>query len=266
MNNERCAVALIFLRGVEDGHCFSAGKVPGESAFDVDQLVAQPNVGEGSAHHDFVIAAARAVGVEVGGLHAVLLQVFSGGTIFLDGAGGTDVVGGHAVAKDGQHAGLLDFLDLGRFHRHLLEVRSAADVGGIFFPGVGFALWHGEAAPALVALKDFAVTLGEHVGGDRLLNRFLDLALRRPDVGKIDGGAVAAFANGILAQIGVDASGKREGDHQRRRHQVIRANLGVDAAFKVAIAGENGGDHQLLLVDGLRYFGGERAGGADAGP
>jgi len=47
-----------------------------------------------------VIAAARAVRVEVGGLDAVLLQIFSGGAVFLDGSSGRDVVGGDAVAED----------------------------------------------------------------------------------------------------------------------------------------------------------------------
>jgi hypothetical protein len=71
----------------------------------VHQFVAQADVGESAADHDFVIAAARAVGVEVGGLDAVLLQIFSGGAVFLDRAGGRDVVGGNAVAQHRQHAG-----------------------------------------------------------------------------------------------------------------------------------------------------------------
>jgi hypothetical protein len=45
------------------------------------ELVAQAHVGEGAAHHDFVVAAARAVAVEVGGLDAVLGEVFSGGPL-----------------------------------------------------------------------------------------------------------------------------------------------------------------------------------------
>ena len=97
-------VGLIFLRRLKDRH-FSIGRqMAGESAFDVDQLVAQANVGESSAHHDFVIAAARAVGVEVPRLHSVLLQIFSGRTIFFNRTGRRNVVGSNAVSQYRQYA------------------------------------------------------------------------------------------------------------------------------------------------------------------
>src|SRR5271155_4833098 len=124
----------------------------GESSFYVYELVAQADIGEGAADHYLVIAAARTVGVEVGGLDAVLLQIFSGGAVFLDGSGGRDVVGGDAVAEHCQDARTLDFFYRRRFDLHAFEVGSAADVGGIFFPGVGLAFGNLEAAPALVTL------------------------------------------------------------------------------------------------------------------
>src|SRR3546814_4300664 len=40
----------------------------------VEHLVADADVGEGAAHHHIVVAAARAVAVEVGRLHAARLQ------------------------------------------------------------------------------------------------------------------------------------------------------------------------------------------------
>src|SRR6202035_1696852 len=110
-DDERDAVGLIFLGGVEDRHFLIGGEVAGVAAFDVDEFVAQTEVGEGATDHDLVIAAARSVGVEVGGLDAFLLQIFSGGTIFLDRSGGGDVVGGDAVAEDGEHARVPDVFD-----------------------------------------------------------------------------------------------------------------------------------------------------------
>ncbi len=86
----------------------------------------------------------------------------------------------------------------------------------------------------------------------------------RPDVGHVDGLAVAAFADGVFAQVDVDAAGQREGDHQRRGHQVVGADFGIDAAFEIAIAGEHGRDDQFFFVDGLRHFFGQWAGVADA--
>ena len=76
----------------------------------------------------------------------------------------------------------------------------------------------------------------------------------RPDVGQIHRLAVSAFAERIFAQIDVDAPGQRERDHQRRRHQIVRAHFGVDASFKVAIAREHRGDDQFFFVDRLRNF------------
>jgi hypothetical protein len=55
---------LVVLRGVVDERLRAAGlgEVAGVAAGDiVEQLVAQPDVGEGAADHDLVVAAARAV-------------------------------------------------------------------------------------------------------------------------------------------------------------------------------------------------------------
>ena len=68
------------------------------------EQVAQADVGEGAARHHAVVAAARAVAVEVDRLHAVLHQELPGGRVLLDRAGRRDVVGRHAVADHHQHA------------------------------------------------------------------------------------------------------------------------------------------------------------------
>ncbi len=59
-------------------------------------------------------------------------------------------------------------------------------------------------------------------------------------------------------------SGERVRDNEWRRHQVIRAHLGRDAALKVAIAGENGNGHEAVLLDRLRDVLGQRPRVADA--
>jgi hypothetical protein len=76
--------------------------------------VLDAHVGEGAAHHHVVVAAARAVAVEVGLLHAVLQQPLAGGRAGLDGAGGRDVVGGDGVAKQ-RHDARRPALLFGRF-------------------------------------------------------------------------------------------------------------------------------------------------------
>ena len=51
----------------------AAGQVPGDPAFDPRyERIAQPNVGEGAANHDLVVASAGPEGVEVAPLDALL--------------------------------------------------------------------------------------------------------------------------------------------------------------------------------------------------
>ena len=66
---------------------------------DGHELVAQAHVSEGATDHNLVIAAARAIGVELTPLDAVLEQILSGGRVGADGAGGRDVIGRDRVAE-----------------------------------------------------------------------------------------------------------------------------------------------------------------------
>src|SRR5690606_38649553 len=73
-DDERRAVLRVLHRRVVDRHGLAA--VLRHPTFDAgNHLVANADVGEGAAHHDFVVAAAAAVGVEVLLLDLVLDQV-----------------------------------------------------------------------------------------------------------------------------------------------------------------------------------------------
>src|ERR1019366_9748377 len=133
--------------------------MPGESAFEAgDHLVAQSHVGKCPAPHDFVIPTSRTVGIEIGWLDAASLQIFSGGTVFLNGASGRNVVGGDAVSQYRQHARATDILDRRRLQRHIVKVRSAADVSRGFIPRISFSLGNWQPAPAVIAVIDLAIT------------------------------------------------------------------------------------------------------------
>ena len=67
-----------------------------------------------------------------------------------------------------------------------------------------------------------------------------DFLLGGPDVAEEDGLAGLVLAERVVVEVEVDAAGEGVGDDQRRRHEVVGANFGVDAAFEVAIAGEDG--------------------------
>ncbi len=83
-HDERHAFGLIALRGIVDGRALARRLVDGVAAFDdvagviLDHEVLDADVGERAAHHDFVVAAARSVLVEVGGRHALGDEILSG--------------------------------------------------------------------------------------------------------------------------------------------------------------------------------------------
>ena len=67
-------------------------------------LVANADICKRAAHHNFVIAAARSVGVEIKRLDLVRAQIFAGRTVCLDRTGRRNMVCGDAVAKQSQNA------------------------------------------------------------------------------------------------------------------------------------------------------------------
>ena len=58
---------------------------------------------------------------------------------------------------------------------------------------------------------------------------------------------------------------KRVGHNKRRRSQPIGAHLLVHAPFKVAVAGEHRGNHEIAFSNRARNMLGQRSGIADAG-
>jgi hypothetical protein len=68
----------------------------------------------------------------------------------------------------------------------------------------------------------------------------LHLGARRPHVLQEDGLAVAPRAERLGVRIEVDGAGEGVRDDQRRRREVVRAHLGVHAAFEVAVAAQHG--------------------------
>ena len=123
----------------------------------------------------------------------------------------------------------------------------------------------GQGAPALVALEERAVALDEHLAVEHRLDDLGDLGIGRPEVAEVDGATLAVVSDGVVLQVDVHRAGERVRDDQRRRREVIHADVGVDAAFEVAVAGEHRAHGEVVIVDGLRDLGCERARVADAG-
>ena len=66
-------------------------------------------------------------------------------------------------------------------------------------------------------------------------------------------------------QIDVDTARERERDDQRRRHEEIGFDAGMDAGLEIAVAGEHAGGDEIVFHDGFLDRPGQRTGVADAG-
>ena len=147
---------------------------------------------------------------------------------------------------------------------HPVKIRRTLHVLRRGVPVIALAGDDGELAPVVVALEDVGVFAFEHLLADARRHRRRDLVVARPDFAQVHRLAVAAGAERLGRQIDVHAPGERVGDDERRRGEIVRANLRVDAALEVAVARQHRGDDQVGVGDGLRDVAGQRAGVADA--
>ncbi len=220
------------------------------------EKIPQSHVGEGAAHHHLVIAAARAVGVEIRRLDAVLDEVTPGRAVGLDCACGRDVIGGDAVAEQGKNPGTADVGEPRRLLAHAVEVRRVAHVGGIVLPFELTRRRHRHLSPAPIAGKHVGVARAKHVRVDGGADGVLDLPAARPDVAQVDGLAVGVLAERIVDQVESHVARDGVGDDQRWRGEEIHAHVGVNAALEVTITREHragndvGGPHRV--TDRLR--------------
>ncbi len=171
MTQRHLLVAILHGRAV-DGHFFAARLMNRPAALGAGrELVAQANIREGSAHHHFMIAATRAVGIEVLRLDAVRDQVFSSRAIGLDRAGWGDVIRRDAIAEHGQRTQSAQIRDGAWPNLHALEIWRILDVGGFVVPGVEIAFGNRQGAPVLVARENVGIFLGKHFAGHRAAHR-----------------------------------------------------------------------------------------------
>ena len=109
-----------------------------------------------------------------------------------------------------------------------------------------------------IPLEHIGIFLREHLLGDGLAHHLADFAIARPDVLEKDLLSALVHAERLLQQVGIHRASERVGDDQRRRGKIIRAHVGVHATLEVAVAGQNGGRDQILVVDRLGNLGSQR--------
>ncbi len=63
---------------------------------------------------------------------------------------------------------------------------------------------------------------------------------------------------GSVVEIDVHLSGERIRDDERRRREIVRANLRMNSSFEVPVAGKHGRHDQVAVGDGLGNVGRQR--------
>src|SRR5690606_30869337 len=228
-------------------------------------VVADPDVGEGSAHHDLMVAAAGAVLVEVGNADPAIHEVLAGRRGRLDGARRRNMVGGDLVAEQPEYARAPYVFGLARGFAHALEVRRVLHIGRGVVPGIGLALRRLHLLPVLVALEHVGIFAFKQFARDVLLDEVLDFSRARPDVPEIDRLAVLPLADRLPSQVLGNRTGQGIGHDQRRRGEIVGLDVRGDAALEIAVAGKNCSSDQPLVVDRPGNRARQRAGIADAG-
>ena len=146
----------------------------------------------------------------------------------------------------------MDVLDRLRLARHPVEVRRAAHVRRVRRPtrrarppGTGRSR-HCSSPVKTSAYVRVNISFCTDVGDD-----LVDLLRRRPEVVQVDVVPVVVLAERLVEEVDVHASGERVRDDERRRREVVRLHLGMDARLEVAVAGEDGADDEVALGDRL---------------
>src|SRR5436190_2247424 len=135
-------------RRVVDRHPFAGRIVHRHAAFDArHHQVLDAHVRERAAGHHLIVAAARAVAVEVFDRHAALDQVLAGRRRRLDRAGGADVIGRHRVAEDRQRTRVVKVGRAAGIHREVLKERRLLDVGRARVPLIEQSRRHRDLVP-----------------------------------------------------------------------------------------------------------------------
>ncbi len=263
-HHHRRAIGLVAHRCVIDRHDFAL--VLAHPAFDAgDHFVLDADVGKGAAHHHFMMAAARAVRVEVGLGDLMLHQPLARRAVSFDVASRADVVGGDRIAQHQQGPRIDDVLHRGRGHGHALKIGRVGDIGAARAPLVGFAAGDVDRLPVRVALVDVGIAGLEHLAGNAGGHGAGDFEVRRPDVLEIDVLPVRALTDRSGDEIFDHRALERIGHYQGRAGEEVGADIRRDAAFEVAVARDHCGGDQPVVVDRLADRLSQGTGVADAG-
>ena len=266
-HHQRHAFILVAHRGGVDRRHIARRIMLGNAAFHArDHFIPDTRIGEGAAHHHLMVAAPRAIAVEIRLTHLVFQQIFTGRRRLPDIPRRGDVVGRDGIRELRQDTRALHIAHRLRIGGHAFEVRRVLHIGAARIPAIGVAArFNANGLPLRRALEDIAIAFLEHLTRHSGVNRVVHFLLRRPDILEVNRLAIAARADGFFRQILTDGAGQRIGHHQRRGSEVIGAHIGMHAALEVAIARKHRNADQLVVFNRIHNGIRQRAGIADAG-
>ena len=170
------------------------------------------------------------------------------------------MVGGHAVAENGERPGALDLVNLPRLQGEVIKKGRLLDVGALRVPFIHVADARGNLVPFRVLPGEIAVEILKNFRLERRPHQIAYFPHARPNVFQQDRLAVLAVAQRFAAQVDINAAGQSKRDDQRWRHEKIGFDALMDARLEIAIAGKHRRRHEVILVDRVFDGRGERSG------
>ena len=167
------------------------------------------------------------------------------------------MVGGDAVAKQTQDAGVQNVFHTLWRHGHAVKVRRVGDIGRLGGPIIGLAARDLDRLPIHIALEHIGIATGKHLCRHIFAHDGRNFRRGWPHVFQIDRLAIRAGAQRLLVEVNLHRACERISDNQWRRGQIIGACVWVDAAFKVAVARQHRGSNQITSDNGLGNFFGQ---------
>ena len=79
------------------------------------------------------------------------------------------------------------------------------------------------------------------------LHRVAHFLQSRPEIAQENVWPSLSLPSGSSVKVDIDATGQRERDDERRRHQEVRLDVLMHARFEIAIAGKDGSGHQIVF-------------------
>ena len=154
-----------------------------------------------------------------------------------------------------------------RLHRHALEERRVADVGRVGVPREPVAGRHLQRPASARRRSNTSAYCSRNML--RRHRRAASSPESRARSARCRAGRPAApslpVPSGSVVRSIVILPGQRVGDDERRRREVVRAHLLLDAALEVAVAAQHRRDDEVARFDLRRHVVRQRTAVADAG-